>query len=119
MKSKTWILLLGAVLALCLGLSIFLTAPGGEARYADIFSQRTLLRTVDLLIDQEFTVDTPGGGQNVVTVRDGKIAVTAANCPDHYCMQRGYCSGGTPIVCLPNQLVIEFAGEQDVDAAVG
>ena len=119
MKSKTWFLALALLLAVCLGLSLFLMMPGEDARYARIYSQGTLLRTVDLLVDQEFTVDTPGGGHNVVTVRDGKIAVTEANCPDHYCMDRGFCSGGTQIVCLPNQLVIQFQGEQAVDAIAG
>ena len=119
MKTKTWLLLLGLVLAVCLGLSILLMAPGEDARYAEIYSRGTLLRTADLLVDQEFTVDTPGGGRNVVTVKDGRIAVTEANCPDHYCMARGFCSSGAQIVCLPNQLVIRFTGEQTIDAIVG
>ncbi|MBQ8833865.1 MAG: NusG domain II-containing protein [Oscillospiraceae bacterium] len=119
MRSKTWILLLALLLIFCLGLSFFLMMPGDDARYAEIYSQGELLRTVDLLVEQEFSVDTPGGGHNVVTVKDGKIAVTEANCPDHYCMARGYCAGGTQIVCLPNQLVIQFTGEQPIDAIVG
>ena len=86
-----------------------------QARFAEITSRGELVNTVDLMIDQEFTVD----GKNTVTVEDGKIAVTWADCPDHYCMKRGYCSGGTDIVCLPNRLVISFLGEQEVDAAIG
>lgn len=118
MKTKTWILLLVAVLVLCLGLSAFLLRPQ-DAVYAEISSQGKILKTVDLRIDQEFTVTTAEGGSNVVTVWDGKIAVTEANCPDHYCMDRGFCGGGVQIVCLPNRLVIRFLGEQPVDAVVG
>ena len=58
-------------------------------------------------------------GTNTVTVRDGKVAVTQADCPDHYCMDRGWCDSGTPIVCLPNRLVLKFVGKQTVDGAVG
>ena len=58
-------------------------------------------------------------GSNRIEVRDGKIAVTEANCPDHHCINRGFCSGGVQIVCLPNRLVIKFVGEQTVDAVVG
>ena len=47
------------------------------------------------------------------------IAVTAATCPDHYCMHRGFCDRGTQIVCLPNRLVIRFLGEQNIDAVAG
>ena len=114
MKTKFWIILFGAVAAAC----IFLTLPllrQDQARFAKITSKGEPVKTVDLLIDQEFTVD----GKNTVTVRDGKIAVTWADCPDHYCMKRGYCDRGTDIVCLPNRLVISFLGEQEVDAAVG
>lgn len=119
MKTKTWILLFSVLLAACIGLSIPLLLPGEAATHAEITSQGTVLKTVDLRIDQEFTVDTPGGGRNVITVRDGKIAVTEANCPDHYCMNRGFCNSGTQIVCLPNRLVIRFLGQQSIDAVVG
>ncbi len=119
MKTKTWILLLSAALILCLGLSAYILWPKEAAVFAEITSQGAVLKTVDLRIDQEFTVDTAEGGHNVVTVRDGKIAVTEANCPDHYCMDRGYCNSGTQIVCLPNRLVIRFLGELPIDAVVG
>lgn len=118
-KTKTWILLIAAIAAVCLGLSIFLLLPGDDAVYAEISSGGKIVRTVNLRIDQQFTVVGETGGSNTVTVRDGRIAVTAADCPDHYCMERGFCSSGTPIVCLPNRLVIQFQGEQSVDAAAG
>ena len=117
MKTKYWIAILAAVLFLCVCVS-FLTLDGGDASRAKITSEGRLVRTVDLSVDQEFTVET-GNGYNIVTVKDGKIAVTEASCPDHYCMNRGFCSGGAQIVCLPNRLVIEFLGEQEVDGAAG
>ena len=117
MKTKTWLLLLLALLALSLGGGILLLTAGTEAVCAEIRSDGALIATVDLRVDQEFTVTTAWGGENVVTVRSGAIAVTEANCPDHYCMHRGFCSGGNSIVCLPNKLVISFPGESDVDFA--
>ena len=114
MKTKTWIMIFAAVAAACIALSLPLLRRE-QARFARITSRGEVVKTVDLLIDQEFTVD----GKNTVTVKDGKIAVTWADCPDHYCMKRGFCDRGTDIVCLPNRLVIEFLGEQPVDAAIG
>ena len=114
MKTKFWIMLFGAVAAVCIFLSLPLLHTE-QARFARISSRGVEVKTVDLMIDQEFTVD----GKNTITVKDGKIAVTWADCPDHYCMKRGYCDGGTDIVCLPNRLVIEFLGDQEVDAAIG
>ena len=117
MKTKFWIAILAAALLVCLVLSLYITG-GEEASRAKITSDGKLIRIVDLSVDQEFTVQTEGG-YNVVTVQDGKIAVTEASCPDHYCMARGFCNKGTQIVCLPNRLVISFLQEADVDFVAG
>ena len=118
MKSKYWALILAAVIVLSVIASIPLLLPRQDAAWAEIHSDGTLTRTVNLNADQEFTVPCPGG-YNTVTVKNGKIAVTQASCPDHYCMDRGFCSGGTPIVCLPNKLVIKFVGPQEIDGEIG
>ncbi len=119
MKSQYWIILLAAVFVLCAVGGFALLAPGEDATRAEILSNGQVIRTVDLSIDQSFTVPSSDGGYNTITVSGGAIAVTAASCPDHYCARRGYCSGGADIVCLPNKLVIRFLGEQDVDIALG
>ena len=117
MKTKVWVLILGVVLLLCIGLSAWFLWPR-QAQSAQVYSDGQLLFTLDLRVDQEKTVRS-AYGTNVITVRDGKVAVTQADCPDHYCMDRGFCSGGAQIVCLPNRLVIRFGGEVEIDAAVG
>ena len=118
MKSKTWAIILAAVLLVSIGLSLWLLRPGEDAARAEIWSEGELLHTLDLSVDRQITVTTEQGS-NTVTVRDGKVAVTDADCPDHYCMDRGWCSGGTQIVCLPNRLVIKFLGEQQLDGVSG
>lgn len=114
MKTKHWILLFAVIIALCLGVMFFFS-PAENAAFAEIYSQGELVTTVSLAMDQQIDI----GGHNTVTVKDGKIAVTWADCPDHYCIDRGFCSGGTDIVCLPNRLVISFLGEQELDAVAG
>ena len=118
MKSKTWGILLACVFVLCLLLSLWLLLPKTASTQAEIWSEGKLLYVVDLTVDQEKTVTTEKG-TNVITVKDGKIAVTHATCPDGYCMHRGYCNSGAQIVCLPNRLVIRFTGKQPIDAVVG
>ena len=118
MKTKYYIAILCLLLSLCIVASYFLLGSGPDAARAQITSDGELVRIVDLHMDQEFTVETDDG-YNIVTVKDGKIAVTEASCPDHYCMARGFCSKGAQIVCLPNRLVIEFLGEAEIDGAVG
>ena len=118
MKTKLWIALLAVILLISALSAFFLLRPGQNASQAKILSDGQVVRIVDLSVDQTFTVPSAGGGYNRITVSGGKIAVTEATCPDHYCMDRGYCSGGAQIVCLPNRLVIEFLGPQSVDGVV-
>lgn len=111
-------LLIGGLLLLCVGLSLWLMLPGEEAAYAQVWSEGKLIHTLDLRVDRVVTVKTERG-TNVITVKDEKIAVTQADCPDHYCVNRGFCSGGAQIVCLPHRLEIRFVDSQDIDGAVG
>ena len=116
MKTKYWILLIIVLLvgSICFSIPLFLSKE--EARYAEIISNNQLVQTVDLNIDCEILVTTATGGKNIITVQNGSIGVTEANCPDHYCMDRGMCSNGVQIVCLPNRLIIRFAGTQEIDS---
>ena len=118
MKTRTWIILLAAVMVVCIGLSLWLLWPREQAAAVKVISHGKLLTTLPLSEDTAFSVLSPGGS-NVVTVQDGKVAVTQADCPDHDCMDRGWCSGGVQIVCLPNRLVLEFTGKASVDGVTG
>ena len=110
MKTRSWIVIFAVILAVCLGASFYFFSPGEASTHAEITRQGQVVKTVDLQIDQDFTVDSENGGYNSITVKDGKIAVTQASCPDHYCMKRGFCNSGTEIVCLPNRMTIRFWG---------
>lgn len=118
MKNKTWALILGGVLLACILLGVWLLKPGQKAEKAEIWSEGELKFTLDLAVDRQVTVKTDRG-TNVITVKNGKIAVTEADCPDGYCMNRGYCDNGAQIVCLPNRLVIKFTGKQSLDGISG
>ena len=118
MKTKLWIALLASVLVLCIGLSLWLLLPGEDAALVQVISEGELLYTLPLSVDTQIEVVSQYG-INVVTVCDGKVAVIQADCPDGYCMDRGFCSSGAQIVCLPNRLVLEFVGQQRVDGVSG
>ena len=119
MKTKYWIALFALILIVCAGAGFYLLMPGDASTHAEITSHGEVVRTVDLRIDQEFTIENGSGSYNVITVQGGKIGVSEATCPDHYCMKRGLCSSGTEIVCLPNRLTIRFLGVQEIDAVIG
>lgn len=118
MKSKTWLFWIGGLLLISLGLSLWLLTPGKAAEAVEIRSEGKLLYTLDLSVDQTLTVQS-AGGFNEIAVKDGKVAVTHADCPDGYCMERGWCSSGAQIICLPNRLVISFVNRQEIDGVSG
>lgn len=117
MKSRTWAAILAALLLACIVGSLLLFRPQ-EAAQAQIWSDGVLIATLPLSVDTVMTVECKFG-TNVVTVRGGKIAVTEADCPDGYCVSRGFCSGGGEIICLPHRLIIRFIGTQTLDGVSG
>lgn len=118
MKTKYWVMLFAAVLAVCLALSVFLFLPAEPAAYVQVYSDGKLLYTLDLDKDTQFTVES-ANGSNVITVSGGKVAVTQASCPDGHCVARGWCDSGAQIVCLPNRLVLRFKYDGGIDAVAG
>ena len=118
MKTKYWVLLLALVLVLCTGLSLWLFRPQ-QAGFVQVTAKGQLLHTLPLSVDTVVTVETELG-TNIITVKDGKVAVTQADCPDQHCVNRGFCSGGAQIVCLPNRVVLTFLnGTSGLDGVAG
>lgn len=113
------LLAVGAVLLLAVLCFLAFLPKGEEATCAQIYQGGELLMTVSLDTDQEFPVE--GDYRNVVTVRDGQIAITASDCPGQDCVHSGAIhSPGRSLVCLPNALEIRVIfGQSDVDFVVG
>lgn len=60
------------------------------------------------------------GRVNRIEIQDHQIHMLEADCPDHTCVNMGWLDSATPIVCLPNHLVIQFSGKTDeVDGRAG
>lgn len=93
----------------------------GEASVARIYQEGQVVRELRLDRDVEFVLE--GDFRNVVTVQDGKIAITESDCPGADCVHSGWISRpGRSIVCLPNRVEIRLEGgeltDDDVDAVV-
>lgn len=101
-----------AVIVLSCALTAFRYFTGGNERYAYVYSDSVLIKTIDLNAVKEpysFLVETKDGGSNTVEVCHGEIGVTHASCPDEICINTGFIhSSLLPIVCLPNKLVVEI-----------
>lgn len=63
---------------------------------------------VDLDIDKTYNVK-GSLGQVIVEVQDGNVRVEKENSPQNLCSIQGWVSGGNiPIVCLPNNIVVQI-----------
>ena len=119
MKTRTWLLLFAA-LALVLAALAF--RPKADGARAEVWSDGTLVMTLDLTRDGEYDVESAfSGGHNTVIVRDGQVFVSQADCPDGICVAHGPAQAGSPVVCLPNRLIVSLTGgeQEGADAAVG
>ncbi len=118
MKTKYWVALLAALLLICVFLTWWGFGQSRDAQSVEVWSDGECLYTLPLNKNQTVTIRGEHG-TNEIQIRDGAVAVIAADCPDGHCVNRGFCSGGAQIVCLPNRLVIKFVGKQEVDGTVG
>jgi len=75
-------------------------------------------------LDTDRTFQVPGPlGVTAVEIKDRKVRVKEAHCPNRLCEKQGWISRGA-IVCLPNRLVISVGDKADntpkgVDAITG
>ena len=119
MKTKYWIGLTALALVLTLGLSAWLLRPRAPEAYVEVIQDGIVTEKLKLSKNQVLHLTAENGGTNTVEVRDGKVAVTQASCPDHVCMAMGWQNSGLPIACLPNGLILRFAGADGLDGVAG
>lgn len=56
------------------------------------------------------------GDTNVCEIKDKKVSMLSADCPDQLCIhQRTIQLQGETIVCLPNKVVLEITGTRQTD----
>ena len=111
------IVAIAAVLIFAVILFVFsiLLSPKGEMHTALVYQNGTLLYELSLEQNSEYRVD--GEYTNVISVRNGAVAITESTCPGKDCTHTGYISeGGRSIVCLPNRVEIVLSGDSVVDA---
>lgn len=124
MKStKFWVAVIGSFLLISVAAAaaVFLFGDGGTT--ASVYQGGELIERIQLdtvTMPYSFTVESENGHYNVIQVEQGRISVLDASCPDHVCVKTGWISDSViPIVCLPNELVIQIESKSsdDIDAA--
>lgn len=101
--------IVGAVIALSLLSLLLFLKPGGQT--VRVEQDGVLLYAGDIHTDHVVEAD-----GNTVVIRNGRVTVVAADCPDGLCLH-GEATAARPLVCLPNRLVATIAsGEVAPDA---
>ena len=113
MKKGDLILII-SVLIVCALFIVFLL-NGKKASYAYVYIDGKLIDTLDLSIDTNKEYKTESG-INTVEVKDGKIRVKEADCPNKDCMNTGFISkNNETIVCLPHKFSITVKSKKEAE----
>ena len=117
-KGDVLAIVLVAVIAVVVAVCFLPKSQTGPVQ-AQIYQEGVLLKTLPLDTDTSFEVT--GKYTNTITVENGKIAITASDCPGEDCVHSGAIhSSGRSLVCLPNEVEVRVVNSQsDVDFVVG
>lgn len=114
LKIKFILMLIIVMILIASALGVyFIYFSGQSSTKVNIYSEGKLIRTLDLssCSNQTFDIINSSGNKNTVTVSDGMIRVTEADCPDKVCVNTaGIKKDPHPIICVPNRLVISVEG---------
>lgn len=119
MKNKQFkndIILVAVILVIAaIGLLAFLLLSKGGAK-AVVTVDGEEVAVYDLSYDTEEIIYSANGGYNKIVVKDGKVSVESASCPDLICVSHHAISReGETIVCLPNKLVVSIESSDNGD----
>lgn len=122
-KSKIWIFIIGIVFLISLISSILIFKAPAKGTIANIYEDGNCIKSINLsnvIEPYEFTIKTEHG-TNVISVENGRISISFADCSDQICVNQGWISNSvTPIVCLPHKITIKLEntakGSQMFDA---
>ena len=101
-------------------LCIMQYGPGPEEAMARITLHGSIYGSYNLSEDRRIEIKTEKG-RNVIMIKDGKVRMTEADCPDRICVRHRAISRehDDPIICLPHKLIIEIINDQAPDSNTG
>lgn len=115
-KTKLVIFIIIVIFIVSAVLTLISMKPS-EKNIVEVVQDGKIIYTFDLLTAENQTIKIPspdGKSSNTVTISDGNICISEAECPDKICVNSGFLkSESMPLVCLPNRLVIRFGNEEN------
>ena len=97
-----------AVLLIFIAIWLF---PAKSGDCVNIYVDGELYKSLPLEMDSEIAVRSEFGA-NTVIIKNKKVFVTDATCPDKLCEKQAIEKSGRSIVCLPNRVSVFIEGEK-------
>lgn len=112
-KYKKEVLLVAGIFILSglllLSNQIIFSRPAGKV---EITVDGNVIQTLNLNEDKEILVHGFNEGTNRVIIKDKRVCVIEASCPDKVCIHKGWIQHtGENVVCLPNHMIARIIGE--------
>lgn len=113
MKKKDYILFAFVILSIIITSIFIYTRPIQEEAYVQIRIDNKIYATYSLETDQIIPIN----DTNTCIIKDHKVSMSEANCPDQICVHsKAIDAHGGTIICLPNHIIIEIiTNKQDFD----
>ena len=106
---KSDLILIGLLVAVCAVILIALNLFAKTGDKVTVYFDGEIIQTHPLNENKTFLIETGEDGefQNEISITDGKVTVTSANCRDLVCVKHHAIEKeGESIICLPHKLVV-------------
>ena len=101
-------LLILAIIVLGVVILLATRSNKGEGAYVIVMAQNEEISRYSLAIDGIYDIN---GGTNTIEIKDGRVRMLEAFCPNHLCIRQGWIRfEGQSIVCLPNKVTVTVCG---------
>ena len=106
--SKKDIIAAGIIVVSALLVLLFLTVTAKNGKTAVISYDGEDIISLKLSEDTVYRFE-GSNGYNVIEIKDGRLSITEADCPDKICVKhKDIKNEGEVIICLPHKLVVEI-----------
>lgn len=116
MKKKDIILIVCALLAAAALYLVSQVSLGAQASVVVVTIDGEEVLRRPLAVEDSCEIRQDDGSVNVITIEDGAVFMSSANCRDGLCIRQGKMKNAAKtIVCLPHKLVVQLEGDTPAD----
>ncbi|WMC92068.1 NusG domain II-containing protein [Kineothrix sp. MB12-C1] len=118
MLKKNDVILVGGLLIIALAAMLFVFLTKEEGGKVVVTVDGEIYETLSLNEDITLSIGEEDERYNVLEIKDGKVSMAEANCPDKLCVRHAPIHyNHESIICLPHKVTIAIQNgeEQDID----